>query len=44
MSCEFSVGWTITGREHTAIAALHTSDWTAAVDTEMVRFSVPAKP
>jgi hypothetical protein len=34
VSCEFSVGWTITGREHTAIAALRVSDWTAAVDTD----------
>jgi hypothetical protein len=34
VSCEFSVGWTITGREHTAIAALRTSDWTPAVDTD----------
>jgi hypothetical protein len=34
MSCEFSVGWTITGREHTAIAALAGVAWTAAVDTD----------
>ncbi len=34
VSCEFSVGWTITGREHAAIALLRARDWTAAVDTE----------
>jgi hypothetical protein len=34
VSCEFSVGWTITGREHAAIAALQERDWTAAVDTD----------
>jgi hypothetical protein len=34
MSCEFSVGWTITGREHSAIALLRERDWSAAVDTE----------
>jgi hypothetical protein len=33
VSCEFSVGWTITGREHAAIALLRERDWTAAVDT-----------
>ncbi len=32
--CEFSVGWTITAREHTAIALLRHSDWSAAIDTE----------
>jgi hypothetical protein len=34
VSCEFSVGWTITGREHAAIALLRERDWTAAVDTD----------
>lgn len=34
VSCEFSVGWTITGREHTAIAALPATAWTAAVDPD----------
>jgi len=34
VNCEFSVGWTITAREHTAIALLRTSDWTAAIDTD----------
>jgi Transposase DDE domain group 1 len=34
VSCEFSVGWTITSREHTAIAQLCERDWTAAVDTD----------
>lgn len=34
VSCEFSVGWTITGREHTAIALLREQDWTAATDTD----------
>ena len=34
VACEFSVGWTITGREHTAIATLGASDWTAAVDVD----------
>ena len=34
VDCEFSVGWTITAREHTAIALLRTSDWTAAIDTD----------
>jgi hypothetical protein len=34
VACEFSVGWTITGREHAAIALLRARDWTAAVDTE----------
>ena len=34
VSCEFSVGWTITTREHTAIAVLPPSAWTPAVDTE----------
>jgi Transposase DDE domain group 1 len=34
VACEFSVGWTITGREHTAIALLRALDWTAAVDTD----------
>jgi hypothetical protein len=34
VSCEFSVGWTITGREHAAIAALRERDWTAAVDSD----------
>ena len=34
VSCEFSVGWTITGREHTAIAALRAGDWTPALDAE----------
>jgi Transposase DDE domain group 1 len=32
--CEFSVGWTITGREHAAIALLGATDWTPAIDTE----------
>jgi hypothetical protein len=34
VNVEFSVGWTITAREHTAIAALRANDWTAAVDTD----------
>ena len=34
VNCEFSVGWTITGREHTAIALLRERDWTPAVDTD----------
>ena len=34
VACEFSVGWTITGREHAAIAALQERDWSAAVDTD----------
>jgi hypothetical protein len=34
VNCEFSVGWTITAREHTAIAALGSTDWTAAVDLD----------
>jgi hypothetical protein len=34
VSCEFSVGWAITGREHAAIALLRERDWTAAVDTD----------
>jgi hypothetical protein len=34
VACEFSVGWTITGREHTAIALLRERDWSAAVDTD----------
>ena len=34
VSCEFSVGWTITAREHTAIALLRDQDWTPAVDTD----------
>jgi hypothetical protein len=28
VACEFSVGWTISGREHTAIASLPASVWT----------------
>jgi hypothetical protein len=31
---EFSVSWPVTDREHTAIALLRETDWTAAVDTE----------
>jgi hypothetical protein len=31
---EFSVGWTLGAREHTAIAALPESAWTAAIDGE----------
>jgi len=34
LRCEFSVGWTITGREHAAIALLREQDWSAAVDTD----------
>jgi len=34
VSCEFSVGWTITDREHCAIAGLGARDWTPAVDTD----------
>ena len=34
VACEFSVGWTITAREHTAIALLRHSDWTATTDTD----------
>ena len=34
VTCEFSVGWTITGREHAAIALLRERDWSAAVDTD----------
>jgi hypothetical protein len=34
VSCEFSVGWTITGREHAAIALLREQDWSAAVGTD----------
>jgi hypothetical protein len=34
VSCEFSVGWTITGREHSAIALLRERDWSAAVDND----------
>jgi hypothetical protein len=34
VNCEFSVGWTITEREHTAIAALDATDWTPVVDTD----------
>lgn len=32
-ACEFSVGWTITGREHAAIAALARHDWSPAVES-----------
>ncbi|WP_434056939.1 IS1380 family transposase [Pseudonocardia lacus] len=32
VNSEFSVGWTITTREHTAIAALRDTDWTATTD------------
>jgi len=31
---EFSVGWALTAREHTAIAALPETAWTAAVDVD----------
>jgi hypothetical protein len=34
INCEFSVGWTITEREHTAIAGLAGTDWTPAIDTD----------
>jgi hypothetical protein len=34
VSCEFSVGWTITGREHTAIAMLRERDWSATTDVD----------
>jgi Transposase DDE domain group 1 len=34
VSCEFSVGWTITAREHTAIATLRAGDWTPASDVD----------
>jgi hypothetical protein len=34
VSCEFSVGWSITGREHAAITGLRGADWSAAVDTD----------
>ena len=34
VNSEFSVGWTIGEREHTAIAALAPGDWTAAIDTD----------
>jgi hypothetical protein len=34
VACEFSVGWTITAREHAAIATLSVTDWTPAIDTE----------
>jgi hypothetical protein len=34
VACEFSVGWTITAREHAAIATLAVTDWTPAIDTE----------
>jgi hypothetical protein len=34
VNCEFSVGWTVTAREHSAIALLQASDWTAAIDTD----------
>jgi Transposase DDE domain group 1 len=34
VNCEFSVGWTITAREHTAIALLKATDWTPATDTD----------
>ena len=34
MSGEFSVGWTITGREHAAIALLRATDWTPAIDAD----------
>jgi hypothetical protein len=34
VACEFSVGWTITGREHTAIALLAERDWNAAIDVD----------
>jgi hypothetical protein len=34
VACEFSVGWTITGREHAAIALLADQDWSPAVDTD----------
>ncbi len=34
VACEFSVGWTITAREHAAIALLRARDWTAAIDTD----------
>jgi hypothetical protein len=34
VSCEFSVGWTITDREHTAIALLRPTDWTPTVDID----------
>ncbi len=36
MTCEFSVGWTIGEREHTAIAMLPASAWTATLDTDGV--------
>jgi hypothetical protein len=31
---EFSVGWPVTDREHTAISLLRETDWTAAVDAD----------
>ena len=34
VNCEFSVGWTITEREHTAIAGLRERDWEATTDTD----------
>jgi hypothetical protein len=34
VNCEFSVGWTITEREHTAIAGLRERDWEATTDAE----------
>lgn len=34
VSCELSVGPTITGREHSAIALLREQDWSVAVDTD----------
>jgi hypothetical protein len=34
VSRNFSVGWTITGREHSAIAILREQDWSVAVDTD----------
>lgn len=34
VSCEFSVGWAITDRERTAIAAIPKKVWTDAVDTD----------
>jgi Transposase DDE domain group 1 len=34
VSCEFSVGWAITAREHTAIALLPAHAWSPAIDTE----------
>jgi len=34
VDCEFTVGWAVTAREHTAIAQLPVTAWTPAIDTD----------